>query len=208
MRTLLCASVSLSTFFLAVLARGAQPDGDDASVPRARSWYGEAHGGPLFALYLPTGDGLPAEHRVAGGSQLVLGAGHGWDLGPLRVDLGARLQYQSLAVEGLFGTKRTDAQFRATYTFIAPLLFAGLTTRTGSRVDFLLGVSLGTATYFTDKVGSKVGVEQIPFYGSFEIGASVRLVSWLEARVVVAYQPPVAGGANIVAPQAGLRAAF
>lgn len=178
-----------------------------ADAPSGTGGYAEALAGPAFATYFPIDPGAPNEHFTTGGTQLTAGIGHGWRFGAIRFDLGFRLQYQTLTVSGRYDADTTNDAFRAHYTFVAPLVHAGLTTQLASRVNAAFGISLGTATFFSERQGARVGVEQIPFYGNLELGMAFTLTDWIDATALVVWQPPL-GGPNVIAPELGARVRF
>jgi hypothetical protein len=191
---------------LAVLTRASDASADDR--PATSGFYADLGAGPAFATYRPIdSQGTVPEHLVSTGSQLTIGAGHGFDAGPLRIDVGLRLHHLRLAAFGSYSIDERDDEFRANYDFVAPMASGSLATRFGTRVNGFVGLTLGVAALFTDPKGRTRNTELIPIYGTFEGGLLVRLTEGLDARAGLSWTPPV-DQIHVLSPQLGLRARF
>jgi hypothetical protein len=197
-----------AVFVCASLVAGSGEALADTPSPPGSGIYAELNAGPVFATFLPIDPGgTDSEHLVTGASQLNFGAGYGWELPRLRLDVGVRVQHVHMAIAGNYSLETRDDDFRANYDYIAPALSASVTTRRASRVNLFAGLSLGTATFVSDKQGKPLKARQTPVFGSFEAGLVLQLTDWLDARGSILWVPPVTN-LNVLAPQLGLRTRF
>jgi hypothetical protein len=176
--------------------------------PATAGFYADLAAGPAFATYRPIdAEGTIPEHLVSTGSQLAVGAGHGFDAGPLRIDVGLRVHHLRLAAFGSYSIDERDDGFRANYDFVAPMASGSIATRFGPRVNGFAGLTLGVAVLFTDPKGRTRNTELIPIYGTFEGGLLVKLTDGLDARAGLSWTPPV-DQIHVLSPHLGLRARF
>jgi hypothetical protein len=208
--SVVAAAILLGSATGSRVAEATEADDVRPSAPAGlpvQGWFVEVNAGPSYAMYFPQDDGAPHEHFAASGSRYLVGVGHGWDLGPLRIDLGLRAQVQHVEAVGRYDGDVADPTFRSNYTFVAPQVQVAIASSADGPVDGTLGMSLGTAALLSDRLGERIEVQPIPVYGSFEAGLLFELAPWLEGRALLAWQPPVEG-LHILTPELGARARF
>ncbi|MBK7862567.1 MAG: hypothetical protein IPJ65_28960 [Archangiaceae bacterium] len=178
------------------------------SLPASASgFFVQASSGPAFATFFPVDALGVAEHFARNGVQSMAGLGYGFDAGPLRLELGLRLQHLHEQVEGSYSIDEATPSYVANYDYAAALLDLSLTTRFESRVNPYLALTVGSALLFSDRMGQPLRNHPLPIYGSLDAGLLLRLVDGVEARVGVSWVPPL-GGVSVLAPQFGLRVAL
>jgi hypothetical protein len=178
-----------------------------APPPPTSAWFAEATAGPAFATFGPVGGATENEHLVTSGSSVALGVGYGIERPWFRLDLGLRLQHIRLGLRGRFDLTHREPDFQATYDYVFPTVSATITTKLRSRVNFFGGLSLGTATFISDKLGAKASVSQIPIFGTFEGGLQLSVLDWLDVRPAISWLPPFEA-LNVVSTVLGVRARF
>ncbi len=177
----------------------------DAPTKRDSGTFAEVSAGRALARFLPLDDeGTDAEHFAASGHQFTLGFGYGFAFEKARVDVGARLQYLRLLVEGNYSIGYRDDAYRANYDYVGPQLTATLASAWDSRVNASVGFGIGTAMLYSDRKGRPFRGHLLPVYGSFETGLLFRLDEDLELRTGVSFVPPV-DNIYVVTPQLALR---
>lgn len=176
-----------------------------AAEPAAVSGgYVHATGGPAFPTFFPIDDSGLTEHLALNATQYAVGVGHGFALGPLRLDAGLRALHLHTEIQGSYSATEDGDAYHANYDYLALLAEVDLASHWASRVNGFAGFSLGTARLFSDRQGETLHNHQLPVYGTFEGGLLVRLDDWIDALALLSWVPPF-GKVSVFSPQVGLR---